>query len=227
MPWYRTGTVAITAGQTTVTGTGTNFSANGRVGDALLGPDGRWYEVTNIASGTVLSILPAYQGATVSSGAYAITPVQGYTKALADKFNDIANTWGSTLAGLGTVSTENVVPIAKGGTGKTTAAEAKAALGIGDIGVGQTWKNMTGSRALGTTYTNTTGKPIQISVFGGAASAAGVGYEVASGASMIGQYSTAAGQFLSSPTVIIPAGATYTVNVVNGTAPVLYWRELS
>jgi hypothetical protein len=26
------------------------------VGDAFLGPDGRWYEVTNIASDTALSI---------------------------------------------------------------------------------------------------------------------------------------------------------------------------
>ena len=131
MPWYRTGTVAITAGQTTVTGTGTNFSANARVGDALMGPDGNWYEVTNIASGTVLSILPAYKGATVSGGTYAITPVQGYTKTLADKFNDIATNWGSTLSGLGSVSTENVVPVAKGGTGSTTAAGARTALGLG------------------------------------------------------------------------------------------------
>ncbi|MBF8720514.1 phage tail protein [Pseudomonas guariconensis] len=130
MPWYRTGTVAITAGQTTVTGTGTNFSANARVGDALLGPDGTWYEVTNIASATVLSILPAYKGATVSGGTYAITPVQGYTKTLADKFNDIANTWGSTLAGLGSVSTENVVPVTKGGTGGTTQATARNGLGL-------------------------------------------------------------------------------------------------
>lgn len=130
MPWYRTGTVAITAGQNTVTGTGTNFSANGRIGDAFLGPDGRWYEVTNIASGTVLSILPAYQGATVSGGTYAITPVQGYTKTLADKFNDIANTWGSTLAGLGSVSTENVVPVNKGGTGGNTAALGRSGLGL-------------------------------------------------------------------------------------------------
>lgn len=130
MPWYRTGTVAITAGQTTVTGTGTNFSANARVGDALLGPDGNWYEVTNIASATVLSILPAYKGATVAGGTYAIAPVQGYTKTLADKFNDIANAWGSTLAGLGSVSTENVVPVAKGGTGGTTQAAARSGLGL-------------------------------------------------------------------------------------------------
>ncbi|MFK4234181.1 pyocin knob domain-containing protein [Pseudomonas guariconensis] len=136
MPWYRTGQVAITAGQTTVTGTGTSFSANGRVGDGFLGPDGRWYEITNIASNTVLSILPAYQGSTVSGGSYAIAPLQGYPKTLADKFNDIANQWGSTLAGLGTVSTENVVPVTKGGTGGTDQASGRQGLGLGTAATG-------------------------------------------------------------------------------------------
>lgn len=130
MPWYRTGTVAITAGQTTVTGTGTNFSANARVGDALLGPDGNWYEVTNIASATVLSILPAYKGSTVSGGAYAVVPVQGYDKSLRDAINAIVQQWGATLAGLGAVSTENVLPVAKGGTGGTTQADARNGLGL-------------------------------------------------------------------------------------------------
>lgn len=131
MPWYRTGTVAITAGQTTVTGAGTNFSANSRVGDAFQGPDGRWYEVTNIASGTVLSILPAYQGSTVSGGAYGLAPMQGYVKESADRLRQIVDQWGSTLAGLGSVSTENVVPVAKGGTGGDTQSSARAGLGLG------------------------------------------------------------------------------------------------
>ncbi|MBA1195724.1 phage tail protein [Pseudomonas plecoglossicida] len=135
MPWYRVGTVAITAGQTTVTGTGTNFSANGRVGDAFLGPDGRWHEVTNIASGTVLSILPAYQGATVSGGTYALAPMQGYNKTLTDAVNGMVNQWGATLAGLGAVSTENVVPVAKGGTGGATPALARAGLQLGSAAV--------------------------------------------------------------------------------------------
>ncbi|MGH2435337.1 MAG: phage tail protein, partial [Pseudomonas sp.] len=109
MAWYRAGTVAITAGQNTVTGTGTSFSANARVGDAFLGPDGAWYEVTNIASATVLSILPAYKGATVGAGSYAISPIQGYDKSLRDAINAIVQQWGATLAGLGAVSTEDVV----------------------------------------------------------------------------------------------------------------------
>lgn len=34
----------------------------------------------------------------------------------------------------------------------------------GQLGVGQTWQNLTSSRSLGTTYTNNTGKPIMVNV---------------------------------------------------------------
>ena len=42
-----------------------------------------------------------------------------------------------------------------------TAAQAKV-LGDRDFGIGQTWQDVTLSRSLDTTYTNNTGKPIQI-----------------------------------------------------------------
>ena len=38
-----------------------------------------------------------------------------------------------------------------------------------DLGVGQTWQNVTGSRSSGVTYTNNTGKPIQLYIVTGAA----------------------------------------------------------
>jgi hypothetical protein len=155
MPWYRVGSVAITAGQNTVTGTGTNFSTNARVGDAFQGPDGRWYEVTNIASATVLSILPAYQGATVSGGAYGLAPMQGYNKTLTDAVNGLVNQWGATLALFGGATTvaavrQNILAaargansditsltglttalsVAQGGTGGKTQVEARTGLGL-------------------------------------------------------------------------------------------------
>lgn len=37
MPWYSAGTVAVTNNSPTVTGSGTSFSANARVGDAFRG----------------------------------------------------------------------------------------------------------------------------------------------------------------------------------------------
>jgi hypothetical protein len=129
MPWYRQGKVAITAGQTTVTGTGTDFSANSRVGDAFQGPDGRWYEVTNITSATVLSILPAYQGASVTGGSYGLAPMQGYVKESADRLRQIVNDWGSTLAGLGTAAKASL-------TTSSLDTTAESVTKVGDFGLG-------------------------------------------------------------------------------------------
>lgn len=80
MTWYKTGTVAVTSGSNAVIGTGTAFIANSRVGDGFRGPDGGWYEVTNIASDTALSIAPPYG----DPSAYALAPLQGYVKESAD-----------------------------------------------------------------------------------------------------------------------------------------------
>lgn len=135
MPWYKTGTVKTTINTNAIVGTGTSFIANARVGDAFKGPDGAWYEVTNIASDTAMSIAPNYAGPTVAAGTYAITPVQGYVKDLADQAKAMILAWGTTLAGLGAVSSENVVPVAKGGTGGTTQATARTGLGLGTVAV--------------------------------------------------------------------------------------------
>ncbi|MFV3402886.1 tail fiber domain-containing protein [Pseudomonas sp. NY15463] len=111
MPWYRQGAVAITAGQTTVVGAGVDFALNSRVGDAFQGPDGRWYEVANIASSTVLSILPAYQGATVTAGAYGLAPMQGYVKESADRLRQLVDQFGAVgqFQSLNLTSTSDVL----------------------------------------------------------------------------------------------------------------------
>lgn len=155
MPWYRSGNVSITNGQTTVTGTSTDFALNARVGDAFQGPDGRWYEVANIASATVLSILPAYQGPTVAAGSYGLAPMQGYVKESADRLRQLVEQFGSTLALLGTPADaaglrKNIgaaglgansditsigglttaLSISQGGTGGKNQAEARTGLGL-------------------------------------------------------------------------------------------------
>jgi hypothetical protein len=142
MPWYRAGTVSVVQNSNAVTGSGTSFIANSRVGDAFLGPDGRWYEVTNIASDTAMSISPNYQGPTNNAGAYALAPLQGYVKASADALRALVNTYGAQLAALGTTGNYDILPVAKGGTGANSAAQAAINLGLGQAGlknVANTW----------------------------------------------------------------------------------------
>ena len=136
MAWYKTGTVSVTVGQTSVTGTGTKFATNSRVGDGFRGPDGIWYEVTNVASETVIAIYPAYQGSTVSGSAnYMIVPIQGYNKESADRLRvvtdgiadisaDVANSAASAAAAL---LSENAAELAETNANTSKVAAAASA----------------------------------------------------------------------------------------------------
>jgi len=102
---------------------------------------------------------------------------------------------------------------------------------LGGFGVGQTWQNLTASRVLATTYTNSSGKPIMVSVTGLAATAGnatGIVFTVAG----LGVYSdnrfTTNNPFQVAGTTVVPNGATYSVALTeNGGTPTLtYWYEL-
>ena len=98
MPWYKTGTATVTLSSATVTGAGTAWVDNTRIGDAFIGPDGLVYEITARASDTSLTIAPPYKSATGSARPYVIAPMQGYVKTLADQAQLLLN------------STEPIVP---------------------------------------------------------------------------------------------------------------------
>lgn len=134
MPWYKSGTVSVTQNSNAVIGAGTAFIANSRVGDAFRGPDGSWYEVTNIASNTALSISPSYQGSSNSAGVYALAPMQGYVKDSADALRALVNQFGSKLASLGTTGNYDILPVEKGGTGAENASAARGNLGAAKSG---------------------------------------------------------------------------------------------
>ena len=86
MAWYKSGTCSVTSGSPTVTGTGTAWVDNVRIGsDGFVGPDGLLYEISKVVSATEIILAVAYKGTTAASGRYAVAPIQGYTKELADK----------------------------------------------------------------------------------------------------------------------------------------------
>lgn len=139
MPWYKAGTVSVTQNSSAVIGTNTAFIANSRVGDGFRGPDGGWYEVTNIASNTAMSIDPPYKGTTNNVGGYALAPLQGYVKDSADQLRAIVNSYGTKLAALGTTGNYDVLPLEKGGLGATTQIGARYALGVLNASMGYIW----------------------------------------------------------------------------------------
>lgn len=130
MGWYKAGTVSVTAGSNAVIGSGTSFIANARVGDGFRGPDGRWYEVSNIASDTALSIAPNYQGTTAAGGGYSLAPFQGYLKDSADQLRAATKVIAATATDMSAqidqarVSAESAT--ASAGTATAKAAEALA-----------------------------------------------------------------------------------------------------
>jgi len=96
------------------------------------------------------------------------------------------------------------------------------------IGIGQTWTNVTASRVLGTTYTNSTGRPILVNVIWGLSTTGGHGADfTVSGVvvSRIRNNASASGTFPLVAGVVIPSGATYLVSV-SGSGSISLWSEL-
>ena len=93
------------------------------------------------------------------------------------------------------------------------------------IGVSQTWQDVTASRAIGTTYTNSTGKPIYIAV-AGTGSAINVRANIATGGVTIVGNGAAGSGFYVNNAAIIPAGSTYSVSTPTGTLTLQSWTEL-
>jgi hypothetical protein len=140
MAWYRTGTVALTNGSPTVTGTGTEWIANASIGEGLIAPDGRVYEITGIVSNTSLTISPNYLGATASGQGYAIAPLRGRiadliaeTSSLLASFATVRDGIGQGLFPNGTVSAPALRAAADQDTGVFFPAANSVAIGTGGV----------------------------------------------------------------------------------------------
>lgn len=159
---------------------------------------------------------------------------------------DASGTWGINISGTATGLTSTLA-VANGGTGATTAANARTNLGLvigtdvlapnGDgsaltnlpqtgLGSGQTWQNVAASRAVATTYTNSTGKPICVlagGVNGTAAVVPQVSFDGGTTWMTFARCDLPSGQAVAVGSFIVPPGATYRVG--NFTT-ISYWWEL-
>lgn len=102
-----------------------------------------------------------------------------------------------------------------------TAAQGRI-LNLQSFGVGQSWQNVTGSRASGVTYTNNTGKPIQvvISVFSTNNPESNV-LNVGGVTLLDGDLGT--GGMVSIQSFVVPVGASYSFTT---TTQIRSWSEL-
>ena len=90
----------------------------------------------------------------------------------------------------------------------TPSGLAGVMLGMG----GQAWQDVTGSRAINTTYTNSTGRPIVVVVN----SATGSTATLSVGAVVVGRVSQSTGGLGYQLSAIVPAGGTYTYTTLAG-----------
>jgi len=94
------------------------------------------------------------------------------------------------------------------------------------LGVGQTWQNLTASRAYGTTYTNSTGRPILVSTYSTYGSPQSLVATV-SGVTVVRSESVVPGTSQNCQVqFIVPAGATYSVAQTGGGVSLSGWAEL-
>ena len=218
---------AISSGTLNVTGAFQLDGTAGASGQALVSAGGAntptWSTLGTMASQSASAV--AITGGTITGG--TITGITDLT--VADGGTGASSiTANSVILGNGTsaLSGNLVAPSTSGnvltsnGTTWTSAAPA-------GIGVGQTWQNVTSSRAAGVTYTNTTGKPIYISVSGGGQPQNGTMSLTVDGVllGLQGFQSIASGRSNATMTAIVPNGSTYRADNYSGWS-LVSWAEL-
>ena len=138
----------------------------------------------------------------------------------------------AVLLGNGTSALQTVAPSTSGNVLTSDGTTWTSATPAGGIGISQTWQSVIGSRSTGTTYTNSTGKPIMVSVSCQSTSSPGgaFGFQInGTRVAWQGAAQNASISSFSNITIIIPNGVTYLVesgSVSNGGIAVSYWYEL-
>ena len=177
------------------------------------------------ASGTLSNCtgLPVggVSGLAVGMSAFLTSPTSANLLAtMTDETGTGANVFAGSPAFTGTPTAPT--PITTDNSTKlSTTAFANSLVNSLAIGIGQTWHSLTGSRSMGTTYTNNNGRPMQVAILfylnnGSQA------YFYINGVIMINHT-------VASPLplcFIIPAGATYNYTVVAGAGTLQNWNEL-
>lgn len=131
MSWYRAGTVALTNGGSTVTGTGTLWADIQILnpGDIFIS-DNAQYEVASIQSNTELTLVTAYGGDTATGADYEIVPIGMLPSSLAVRVKEVLDKANGMLDSIN-VSTEAAAESA----GQAAISAQASAVSAGQAGV--------------------------------------------------------------------------------------------
>jgi len=111
-------------------------------------------------------------------------------------------------------------------SGKGLSGDGSSLTGIPSLGVGQTWTNVTASRAIATQYTNTTGKPILVVISCTGNGANGLFGAMVDGSTIMYSPSTASSGYWTSVSFVVPNGSTYNTNQQGANVTLGLWWEL-
>ena len=164
------------------------------------------------------------------SGGFSGTPFQAKT-AVSYVYNSTKLTWYPFTAIspyiLPAPSTSGNLLVSDGTIwGSTSASSVASSIsGLVGIGTGQTWQAVT--RVEGTTYTNSTGKPIMLNATFQVTNTSGLATAVIDGYSFTcsGYNTTQGGVTCGNVTLIIPSGSTYSLTA-SGASTISNWSEL-
>jgi hypothetical protein len=196
---------AVSSGTLNITGAFQLDATAGASGQALVSAGG-----SNTPTWSTLGTMAAQNSTTVAITGGTITGITDL--AVAD-----GGTGASTLSanavllGNGTSALQTVAPSTSGNVLTSDGTTWTSATPAGGIGISQTWQSVIGSRALGTTYTNSSGKPIQVYVQGIASPSGALLRAYINGVLFAdsGTNFVDGGAFRPQFSIIIPNGVTY------------------
>ena len=179
----------------------------------------------------------ATQGQTVFSVNYDLGSVDVYVNGIRLANTDFVATSLTSVTIPGGLNAGDIVELVSFGAFTVadtyTKAETDNKLGfkantadLKEIGVGQTWQDVTASRTAGITYTNTTGKPILVVI--GVYFGAGTRSQINVDGISLGDsgHGVTGGAIRSTLCAIVPPNKTYSVQLLAGAFSGYNWSEL-
>jgi len=172
--------------------------------------------VVNMAGGVNLDETTLISPTTISTGATSASVIYSSSSVGANSPFRVVGYINITEATAGTWLTAPTLVQGYGG-------QAMAAMQ--SLGFGQTWQNLTGGRAVGTTYYNTTNRPITVAAaFTNSSANTYFGLTI-NGVSVYAGANNNAGQ-VGAFSIVVPPNASYVTITNTGTLNLINWDEL-